>query len=104
MPKLKRKISKKQNILHKRNQLPLFLALGGIAVLLIAAFFAFQKKATPYTPEVSGTPSLKVDKERVDLGEVKLGQTVQVSFGLKNVGDQPLKFSDVPYVEVKEGC
>jgi hypothetical protein len=45
-----------------------------------------------------------VDKEKVDLGEVKLGKTVEVSFELTNVGDQTLRFSEQPFIEVKEGC
>lgn len=80
------------------------MALAGAAILLIAAFFAFQKKPTSFTPEVTGSPSLKADKEKVDLGDVKLGQTVEVSFEIRNVGDQPLKFSKAPFIEVKEGC
>ena len=80
------------------------MALAGAAILLIAAFFAFQKKPTSFTPEVTGSPSLKADKEKVDLGDVKLGQTVEVSFEIINVGDQPLIFSKAPYIEVKEGC
>ncbi len=46
----------------------------------------------------------KKTKEQVDLGNVQLGQTVKVSFLVTNVGDQPLRFSDKPYVEVVEGC
>ena len=33
-----------------------------------------------------------------------LGKTVQVDFKLTNVGDQPLTFTEAPYVEVVEGC
>jgi hypothetical protein len=45
-----------------------------------------------------------VDQEKVDLGIVKLGQTVDVKFKLTNVGDQTLRFSKAPYIEVLEGC
>ena len=54
--------------------------------------------------EVNGSPSMKVDKEQVDLGDVKLGQTVEVTFQVTNVGDQPLRFEEQPYIEVVEGC
>ena len=54
--------------------------------------------------EVHGAPSLKADQEQIDLGNVSLGQTVQVSFRLTNVGDQPLRFSEKPYIEVVKGC
>jgi hypothetical protein len=47
---------------------------------------------------------LKADKEKVDLGQVKLGQNVKVAFVLTNVGDKPLRFTEAPYIEVKEGC
>lgn len=80
------------------------MALAGAAILIIAALFALQNKPASFTPEVTGSPSLKADKKKVDLGDVKLGQTVQVSFEISNVGDQPLKFSKAPYIEVKEGC
>ncbi len=92
----------------RRNQrskwLPVLAITGGV-LLVILAFFALQDKTTPKASiEVSGSPSLKVDKERVDLGEVKLGRTVEVSFELTNVGDQTLRFSEQPFIEVKEGC
>jgi hypothetical protein len=88
----------------KPSKLPLFLMVGGAVILLIAAFSAFQKKPAPVPPAVNGRPSLKVDKEKVDLGDMKLGSTAQVSFTIANVGDQPLTFSKAPYIEVKEGC
>ena len=75
--------------------------------LIGAAFLILRGNQNPQTLaaiEVQGTPSLKVDKEQVDLGDVTLGQTVKVSFHLTNVGDQPLRFSEQPYVEVVEGC
>jgi hypothetical protein len=90
---------------HKqRNPWPLILfAVGG--VLVIGAFFAFKKPApTLAAIKVNGSPSLIVDQEKVDLGDVTLGKTVEVRFKLTNVGDQPLRFSNAPYVEVMEGC
>lgn len=104
MSKSRRGVAKSRQVQRQQNKLPLMMALAGAAILLIAVFLAFQKKPTSFTPEVIGSPSLKADKERVDLGNVKLGQMVQVSFEIKNVGDQPLKFSRAPYIEVKEGC
>ena len=104
MPKIQRKISRNQKKRNNPKKFPLLFIFGGLAIIIIALLFAFQRKAEPYTPEVTGKPSLKIDKEMVDLGNVKLGQTVRVSFELKNIGDKPLRFSNVPYVEVKEGC
>ncbi len=104
MSKVKRGTSKSQQVRPQKNKLPLIIALAGAAILIVAVYFAFQKRADPFTPEVTGGPSLKADKEKVDLGDVKLGQTVQVSFEISNVGDKPLRFSKAPYIEVKEGC
>ncbi len=56
------------------------------------------------TPEVTGAPKLSVDHEKIDLGNVKLGDTVRVAFKLTNTGDQPLRFTGQPSVEVVEGC
>ena len=82
----------------------MFFILGGVVILAIAAFFALPKKSSSYTPNVTGKPNLVADKETVDLGNVKLGTPVSVSFELKNTGDQPVQFSKAPYIEIKEGC
>lgn len=84
----------------------LFLALGGV-FLVGLAFLLLRGNQNPQplaAIEVHGAPSLKADQEQIDLGNVSLGQTVQVSFRLTNVGDQPLRFSEKPYIEVVEGC
>ena len=84
--------------------LPILIALGGL-LLVGLAFLALRDKPTPGAAiEVTGAPSLKVDKEKVDLGDVKLGKTVEVSFQLTNVGDETLRFEEQPYIEVMEGC
>jgi Lon protease-like protein len=54
--------------------------------------------------EVTGQPRLRVDREVVDLGEIRLGTTVEAAFVLTNVGDQPLRLTQAPYIEVVEGC
>jgi hypothetical protein len=98
-----RKYSKKRK---KGNAkwMPILIALGGI-LLVAAAFLALREKPAPKVPvEVKGSPSLKVDQEEIDLGDVKLDQTVEVSFQLTNVGDKLLRFSEQPYIEVAAGC
>lgn len=89
----------------KKKLLPFWLGLGGI-VLIVMAIFAFRRgnSAPIIAPAGNGPSSLKVDKEKVDLGDIKLGQMVSVSFELTNVSSQPLEFKEQPYVEVKEGC
>jgi hypothetical protein len=54
--------------------------------------------------EVTGAPRLKLDRQQVDLGDVRLGETVEVSFQLANAGDQTLWLTEAPYVQVVEGC
>ena len=92
---------------HRKQKSPwpaILVAVGGL-LLILGVFFASSKSVKPKAAiEVTGSPSLKVDKKEVDLGDVKLSQTVQVSFQLTNVGDQTLQFTKEPYVEVKEGC
>ena len=56
------------------------------------------------TPEVTGAPKLKVDRDKIEMGDIKLGRTVQAAFALSNVGDQPLRITGDPYIEVLEGC
>ena len=83
----------------------------GVLVLAGAAFGFWQNSSSngpnataSVTPEAKGAPRLKADKQKVDLGNVKLGQTVQVSFEITNTGDQPLRFVKDPFVEVVQGC
>ncbi|HET7010471.1 MAG TPA: hypothetical protein VFI11_06820 [Anaerolineales bacterium] len=81
------------------------LAIAGGLVLVAAAVAALSGGSTrPAEIEVTGQPRLKVDKEVIDLGNVSLGRTVDASFVLTNVGDQPLVFEEVPFIEVVEGC
>lgn len=98
---------KRQRGLSKILSTPLVLVLAGF-VLVAGALFAILKSGQPGNPkvpaEVSGSPSLKVDRELVDLGDVPLDQTVSVSFQLANVGDQTLRFTDKPFIEVAQGC
>ena len=72
--------------------------LAGLILLIGCA------AAPAFTPEVTGAPKLKVDKESVNLGDRKVGQLVSTSFEITNVGDQPLRFTEAPYIEVAAGC
>ena len=98
-----RRLAKKK---RTNQRIFLSLTLGGL-FLIAASFFLLKGNQNPQSLaaiSVNGAPSLKADREKVDLGDVQLGQTVKVSFTLTNVGDQPLQFSTQPYVEVVEGC
>ncbi len=89
----------------RKQQWPMILLLAGGLLLITGIFFAFRKPSQSKAAiMVTGSPSLKVSQEKVDLGDVKLGQTVDVKFTLTNVGDKTLRFSKTPYVDVAEGC
>ena len=86
----------------------LYFIVGGVALFLIAIAVLVFNNAGSSDPAVNvtttGAPALVVDKTEVNLGDVKLGQWVQAEFKVSNAGDQPLKFSEAPYISVKEGC
>ena len=88
-------------------RLPLLLALGGLIMIVVSAVLIkiYNQPESPDVPlEVSDAPRLKVDREELDFGDVRMGQVVEASFTLANVGDQPLRFSQAPYVELAAGC
>ena len=100
-PKNNKKIKK-----GKPNLPWVMIFILGIGVaLVIGAVFVFsrpsQTKAGNSSP---GSPVLKVNQEKVDLGDVKFNQTVQVTFQLTNIGEQSLRFTKEPYIELVEGC
>ena len=86
--------------------MPLWLSLAGGVVLVGVLLYAFFGNAPlpKAAIEVNGAPRLKVDKERVDFGDRKLGTEVDISLQVTNIGDQPLRFAEKPYIEVVEGC
>jgi len=97
----KRSLKRKQ----KNAWIPALLGLGGL-VLLVLAVLALKGSGSEAKAaiEVNGAPSLKVDKELVDLGDVKYNRLVEATFKVTNVGDQPLRFEEKPYIELVEGC
>jgi hypothetical protein len=83
----------------------LLFIIGAGVVLIAVAVIGGNRAATPaLVPVVTGAPALQVDKEKVDLGAIALGNTVEVKFEVTNVGDQPLVFTKAPYLEVVKGC
>lgn len=90
---------------QKNRWIPILLGLGGLALLVLAVMaLRGNGRGTKAAIEVKGAPSIKVDKEQVDLGDVKLNRPVEVTFQVTNVGDQTLRFEEQPYIEVVEGC
>ncbi len=97
-------VSKRSKRRRQKNRwMPVLLSLAGLLLLVLSAL-ALRGSDTKAAIEVTGAPSLKVDKEQVDLGDVKFNSPAEVTFKLTNVGDQPLRFEAQPYIEVVEGC
>ena len=103
MPKPSRKI-----VVQKKQRAPIWLwglIAAGVVIIAFAVIQAISSNSTPPPPPlVTGGPALQVDKQNIDFGTVTLGQTVEAKFEVTNVGDQPLRFTKKPYVEVIEGC
>jgi len=85
--------------------LPIALAIGALLVIAAGYYLATPRDQVDpnFVPEVTGAPRLKVDKESVDLGDIKFGKTVYASFKLTNVGDQILYLKN-PSIDLIEGC
>jgi hypothetical protein len=89
------------------------IAFFGVIAVALTAYLVWalanagtnaQSSTLMLTPVVTGAPRLQVDQDQVDMGDIKLGQTVQTLFTLTNAGDQPLQITEPPYIEVLEGC
>jgi hypothetical protein len=92
----------------QKQRFPIWLALiavAGVALIVVALVGGSNNQSgSASKPQVSGSPALQVDQEKIDLGDVPLGQTVSAQFEITNVGDQPLRFTQKPYIQVAAGC
>jgi hypothetical protein len=84
--------------------LPLIGAFAGIALIGVVAAVVELAKAAAYRPEVTGEPAIEVAETSFDLGDVELNTQAEVTYEIRNVGDQPLRIVETPQVEVLEGC
>lgn len=73
----------------------MLLALGG--VLVAAALILFTRQG-------GGMPSITVDQQRIDYGDVKFDTPKTFAVKVTNMGDGILRFKEEPYIEVVEGC
>ncbi|MDL1945075.1 hypothetical protein FBQ99_22390 [Chloroflexi bacterium CFX2] len=90
-------MSKKYKRRKQKQRFPWALAAIGGVLLVIAAFlFANQ--------DGGGTPSIAVDQQRIDYGDVKFGVNKTFAIQVTNTGDGTLRFKEGPYIEVVEGC
>lgn len=95
-------MSKKQNRQKHGNQkrnFPWMLFVIGGALIVVAAFL-FARQGN----DGGGTPSITVDQQQIDYGDVKFG--VEKTFAIKvtNTGDGTLRFKEDPYIQILEGC
>jgi hypothetical protein len=51
-----------------------------------------------------GTPSIAVDQQKIEYGDVKFGVEKSFAIRVTNTGDGTLRFKEAPYIEVLEGC
>jgi hypothetical protein len=93
-------MSKKYQRKKQRKRFPWALvAIGGVLLIIVAFFFANQDSG-----DGGGTPSIAVDQQKIDYGDVKFN--IEKTFAIKvtNTGDGTLRFTEDPYIEVLEGC
>ena len=84
---------------QKKKNFPwLLLALGGILVVVAGFLFARQND------DGGGTPSIAVDQQKIDYGDVKFGVNKTFAIKVTNTGEGTLRFKEEPYIEILEGC
>ena len=92
-------MSKKHKRQKQRKSFPWSLvAIGGVLLLIAAFFLANQDGAG------GGTPSIAVDQQKIDYGDVKFGVNKTFAIKVTNTGAGTLRFKEEPYIEVLEGC
>jgi hypothetical protein len=93
-------MSKKNRRQKQKKNFPwLLLAIGG--VLLVAAVSLFVNQGGG---DGGGTPSIAVDQQQIDYGDVKFGVNKTFSIKVTNTGTGMLRFTEQPYIEIVEGC
>jgi hypothetical protein len=92
------KKSKKYGKQKKKFPWP-FVALGGVLLITAVFFFASQGGG-----DGGGTPSIAVDQQKIDYGDVKFEVNKTFAVKVANTGDGTLRFKEEPYIEVLEGC
>jgi hypothetical protein len=83
------------------------LVLAGIGLLAVGGAVAVWLGNRPdpnYRPAVTGAPAIEVDETAFDIGEQKFNVPAEVTYVVRNVGDQTLRILETPPVEVLEGC
>ena len=92
-------MSKKHRRQKQRRGFPWPLVVFGGVLLIAAAFFLANQSG-----DGGGTPSIAVDQQKIDYGDVKFGVNKTFAIKVTNTGDGSLRFKEDPYIEVLEGC
>ena len=96
-------MSKKQNRYKTKKQKKSFpwvlLVLSGAFIVVAAFLFARQSGG-----DGDRTPSIAVDQQQIDYGDVKFGVNKTFAITVTNTGDGTLRFKEKPYIQVLEGC
>lgn len=89
-----------------KKSFPLWLIISGLALVSVAVIVLLSSGGNQKADiEVTGSPRLKVEQDVYDYGDVKLGGVpIRTVVKVTNVGDEPLRFKEAPYIEVLEGC
>lgn len=88
-----------KNKKQRRREFPLPLVVfGGILLIVAAILYARQGSGG------GGTPSIAVDQQRIDYGDVKFNDPRKFAIKVSNIGDGVLRFQEEPYIQVMEGC
>ncbi|HEX6270450.1 MAG TPA: hypothetical protein VFZ43_09455 [Anaerolineales bacterium] len=74
------------------------VAFGGVLLVLAAVLLANRGD------NGGGTPSIAVDQQRIDYGDVKFNVPKSFAIQVTNTGTGTLRFKEDPYIEVVEGC
>ena len=84
---------------QRKREFPLPLVVfGGILLIFAAILYARQGSGG------GGTPSITVDQQRIDYGDVKFDVGKTFAIKVTNTGDGTLRFKEEPYIQVLEGC
>lgn len=92
-------MSKKHKRQKQRNTFPWPLVVFSGILLIVAAFFFANQGG-----DGGGTPSIAVDQQKIEYGNVKFGVNKTFAIRVTNSGSGTLRFKEEPYIEVLEGC
>jgi len=99
--------SRKDTFAIPKKYLPLLAVAAGVLVIGTAVLLITTAGGTAdpnFVPQITGAPKLVVDQSFYDLGDFQFNTMAQVTYTLRNAGDQQLRILELPQVQVLEGC